>query len=27
VGDRVLIGDEELGQYTTLTSWKAQGEA
>jgi len=27
LGDRVLIGDEELGQYTTLASWKAQDEA
>jgi hypothetical protein len=26
-GGRVLIGDEELGRYTTLTSWKTQGEA
>jgi len=26
VGDRVLIGDEDLDQYTALASWKAHGE-
>ena len=27
LGDRVLIGDEDLGQYTALASWKAHGGA
>jgi hypothetical protein len=26
-GDRVLIGDEDLGRYTALASWNARGGA